>query len=299
MKKLLIIAVAVASVLFTVNSCKKTGGNINPLSSISNLGIGSYLVLDSNINLNFNLTQITTSTVGIIVHAYPGGEAVDHVILFATLGTTYDTTQWHQVVSIPYTGSGTKLTATGAQLGTALGVDPTTFQPGTFYTFYTRVVTKSGKTYDVNNTGSNSGSGINGGTYYYAAMSFAAYVTCPFTGGMAGTYKVVQDGWADWNPGDLVQVLDGPVGSNTINLSLVYPNPAYGSVIDSIIVHIDPNTGAATIPKVDFGNYGYTATILSGSGYVFSCVGYITLSNDIFAGPYGDQGFLNLILQKQ
>ncbi|MBS1668728.1 MAG: hypothetical protein JST58_15230 [Bacteroidetes bacterium] len=298
MKKLLIIAVAIASVYFTVNSCKKTGGNINPLTSVSNLGIGSYLVLDSNINLNFNLTQIATSTVGIIVHGYPGGEAVDHVILYATLGSTWDTTQWHQVTSIPYTGKGTKLTVTGAQLGTAMGVDPTTFAPGTFYTFYTRVVTKSGKTYDVNNTGTNSGSGINGGTYYYAAMSFAAYVTCPFTGGMAGTYKVIQDGWGDWNAGDLVQVTDGP-GPNQINLSQVYPNPKYGSVINPLLVNVDPATGAATVPKVDFGNYGYTATVTSGSGYVFSCVGYITLSNDIFAGPYGDQGVLNLILQKQ
>ncbi|HVM86572.1 MAG TPA: hypothetical protein VMT76_00190 [Puia sp.] len=298
MKKLLIIAIALSSALFTINACKKTGGNINPLSNVKNLGIGSYLVLDSSINLNFNLSQITTSTVGIIVHQYPGSEEVSSVILFATLGATYDTTQWHEVATFPYTGAGTKLTVTGAQLGTALGVDPTTFVPGSFYTFYTRVVTKSGKTYDVNNTGSNSGSGINGGTYYYAAMSFTAYVTCPFTGNMAGTYKVIQDGWADWSAGDLVQVLDGP-GANQINLSEVYPNPAYGSVINPLIVDIDPNTGAATVPKVDFGNYGYTATITSGSGYVFSCVGYITLANDIVAGPYGDQGVLNLILQKQ
>ncbi|MBS1947441.1 MAG: hypothetical protein JST47_06705, partial [Bacteroidetes bacterium] len=198
MKKLLIIAIAFSSALFTINACKKTGGNVNPLSDVKNLGIGSYLVLDSNINLNFNLSQITTSTVGIIVHAYPGGEQVSSVILFAALGSTWDTTEWHQVGTFPYTGSGTQLTVTGAQLGTALGVDPTTFVPGSFYTFYTRVVTKSGKTYDVNNTGTNSGSGINGGTYYYAAMSFTAYITCPFTGNMAGTYKVIQDGWADW-----------------------------------------------------------------------------------------------------
>ncbi len=277
---------------------QKNRGNINPLTDVENLGIGSYIVLDSNINLNFNLTQIATSTVGIIVHAYPGGEAVDHIVLFATLGATNDTTKWVQVGSFPYTGSGTKLMATGAQLGAALGVDPTTFAPGTFYTFYTRVVTKSGKTYDVNNTGTNSGSGLNGGTNYHAAMSFAAYITCPFTGGMAGTYKVITDTRADWNSGDLVQVTDGP-NANQINLSAVYPNPLYGTIINPLVITVNPGTGAASIPtKIDFGNYGYTVSAASATGYVFSCVGYITLSIDIFASG-ADQGNFNLVLQKQ
>jgi hypothetical protein len=282
--------------LVVINSCKKSGGN--PLSDYKNLGLGSYLVLDSSVNLNFNYAEINTSTVSILVSGYPGGEAVDHVIIFATPGASYDTTQWHMVKSIQYSGDTTALSVTGAELGKALGVDPETFAAGSYYTFYTRIVTKSGKTYDVNNTGNNGGSGLITGTYYYSAFYFTAYVTCPFTGGMTGTYKVVADDWADWKPGDLVQVTDGPK-ENEINLSQVWPNPAYGNVINPLVVDIDPATGTANVPKVDFGDYGYTATALSGTGYVFSCTGYITLSIDIYASGYGDQGAMRLILQRQ
>jgi hypothetical protein len=139
--------------------------------------------------------------VGITVSQYPNGEAVDHILIFATPGTNYDTTQWHLVKQVPYTGNGTELSLTGAELGQALGVDPTTFAPGSFYTFYTRVVTKSGKSYDVNSTGDNGGGGLVTGTYYYSAFSFTAYIVCPFVAPVAGTYEVIRDDWADWEPG--------------------------------------------------------------------------------------------------
>jgi hypothetical protein len=309
MKKLLIIIIAFSSILVTINSCKKSGGEINPLSSASNNGIGSYLVLDSTISTSLNSTAIVTSTIGIAVHAYPGGEAVDHVDIFATSSPTFDTTQWHFVTSIPYTEGGTKLTVTGGELGTALGVDPTTFATGTTYTFYTRVITKSGKYYDVSNTGNNTGSGLITGPTYFSAFSFNGNIVCPFVAPMAGTYKVVQDDWGAAgdggnSTGDLVQVTDGP-GANQLNLSKVWPNPAFGDIIDSLIVDVDPTTGVATIAAgINWGDYtvygGYTAVTGAGSGgNVFSCTGLITLNIDVLAPPFGDQGPFKLVLQKQ
>ena len=50
MKKLLIIVIAVCAVFAGLNSCKKTGGNVNPLTDVKNLAVGSYLVIDSTIN---------------------------------------------------------------------------------------------------------------------------------------------------------------------------------------------------------------------------------------------------------
>src|ERR1700712_4360773 len=123
MKKLLIIIIAVCAAFAALDSCKKTGGNINPLTDVSNLTVGSYLVQDSSISANL-ITSSATSKIGIVVHQYPLGEAVDHILLFAELGTSADTTTWHLVKSIPYTaGSKVALSVTPAELGTAFGVN--------------------------------------------------------------------------------------------------------------------------------------------------------------------------------
>jgi hypothetical protein len=296
MKKLLIIIIAVVAAFAALDSCKKTGGNINPLTDVNNLAVGSYLVVDSSISANLN-TSSSTSKVGIVVHQYPLGETVDHILIYAELGTSADTTQWHLVKSVPYTaGSKVALSVTPDELGTGFGVNPSTFTPGALFTFFTRAVTKSGKTYDINNAGDNGGGGLITGPAYASAFSFTAYVVCAFTGGMAGTYTIDRDDWADWSAGDMVQVTDGP-GANQINLSLVWPNTAYGSVIKPLVVDVDPATGAATVPVVDFGDYGYVASALSGSGYVFSCTKYITLTIEI-AEDGSDAGPFKLILHK-
>jgi hypothetical protein len=304
MKKLLILAISIASLALVINSCKKTTGHINPLSDIKNLGVGSYLVLDSTINLNFDNSAMASSTVGILVSQYKNGEAVDHIDVYAAAGSTYDTTEWHKVKTVSYTGTGTKLTVSGTELSAALGVPINSYAPGNYYTFYNRLFTKSGKQYDVNNTGNNSGSGLVTGPYYYGAFYFTAYITCPFTGGMTGTYKVIVDDWADWQPGDMVSITDGP-GANEINLSQVYPNG--GTVIQPLVVKVDPATGTAMVPKVVFGQYGgpsstqYSAEGTGSNdvaGYVFSCTGYITLTMDIQGGGT-DYGPNRLILQKQ
>jgi hypothetical protein len=298
MKKLIIIIAAIISVTFLINSCKKTGGAINPLSSVTNNGIGSYLVLDSLINSNLNSTAINTSTVSIEVHYYPTGEAVDHIILFATQGASTDTTQWHLVKTVQYTSPKTTLSVTGAELGSALGVDPTTLAPGSSYNIYTRIVTKSGKTYDVNNTGDNSGSGLISGTAYNSVFFFTAFVVCPFVAPMAGDYTITRDDWQDYVP--LPQVITGAVtdgpGANQLSLH-VYPGPAAGVQTGPMIVDVDPASGNATIEKSTIGTYGGSTTTVTGSGHVFSCTGVINLSVDFVIGG-ADQGSFVMIIQK-
>jgi len=297
MKKFLIILISVCAAFAALNSCKKTGGNTNPLTDVTNLGIGSYLVVDSTISANLN-TSSSSSKVGIIVHQYPLGETVDHILLYAALGSSTDTLQWKLVKSVPYTaGSSVPLSVTPAELGTAFGVPASSFTPGSLFTFFPRAVTKSGKSYDINNAGDNGGGGLITGPAYASAFSFNAYVVCPFTGGMAGIYKVVKDDWADWATDDEVSVTDGP-GANQINLSAVWPNPVWGSLINPLLVNVDPASGAATVPKVDFGDYGYIASATSGSGYVFSCTKYITLTIEL-AADGADQGPYKLILEKK
>jgi hypothetical protein len=303
MKKLLIITISIACLVNIINSCKKTGGAINPLSDVKNLTVGSYLVLDSTINLYFNNNQIATSSVGITVSGYKNGEAVDHIDLYVSADGTYDTTQWHKLKTVAYEGNGTKLMATGAEMAAALGVGTGTFVPGDSYTFYTRLFTKTGRTFDVNNTGNNAGSGLVTGPTYFGAYFFTTYITCPFTGGMAGTYKVLSEDKGDWHIGDLVTVKDGP-GANQIDLSLVYPG-AGGTIVKPLIVNVEPTTGRATIPLVTYGTYPSSASEFTAegagdndvAGFIFSCTGYITLTIEL-QNKEKDLGPNRLILQK-
>lgn len=305
MKKLAIILLGVCAVFVALNSCKKTGGSINPLTDVKNLAVGSYLVIDSTINANLNALS-GTSKVGVVVHQYPLGEEVDRIVLYSTLGTSTDTTQWKLVKTVPYTAnSKVQLTATTSELATAFGVPASAFSPGSLFTFFPRAVTKSGKTYDINNAGDNGGGGLITGPAYASGFSFTVYVVCPFTGGMTGNYKVVRDDWADWAAGATVQVTDGP-GANQINISKVYPGG--GTIITPLLVNVDPATGTATIPKVVYGRYGgASSTQYSGegsgaggnAGYVFSCTGFITLSITHTDNGGGNYGANKLILQKQ
>ena len=293
MKKILIF-LSLAFLIIGIYSCKKSG-EANPLSDVNNLGIGSYPTLVSNGNLNFNY-NVPTSQVSIKIDKY--GEDVDKVILYVVEGANSDPASWKKVKIIPFTGTGTVLSATSLEVATALGVTVSSLSPGNFYTFYNQVITKTGKIYDLSNVGSALGSNSN----YNASFYWTAYITCPFVAPIGGNYKVVYDGdWQDWNTGDIVVVTDGP-GLNQVNLSKVWPNSAYGFVVNPLLVNVDPATGAAKVPLVTFANYGALATAQGAgandlAGYVFSCTGYITLTMKVTYNG-APQGSLKLKLQK-
>jgi len=295
MKKILNIC-GIAAILMLAVSCKKTDGG-NPLASIDNFGKGAYLTLNSNINLNLNYAQVNTSKVGVKVNQYNNGNDVDKIKLYVVAGANANPTAWKLVKTVTYAGEGTELSATGAEIGTALGVPPSSLSPGTFYTFYNQIITKSGETYDISNVNS----ALESGSFYSACFRWTASVVCPFVAPMAGTYKVVQDDWVDWSPGDLVQVTDGP-GANQLNLSKVWPNPAYGNIgPNPLVVTVDAATGNVTLPSGLIWATGYPGTASTGAGstgLVFACTGRISLSVRILYNG-GDAGFNKLILQKQ
>ena len=282
--------------LIVLSSCKKSGEQ-NPLADIANLGVGSYITLTSsgNANLSYNTP---TSKVSIKVTQYAGSGDIDKIVLYVVEGSNSNPTAWKKIKSIPYTGPGTELSATSQEIATALGRTVASLTPGNFYTFYNQVVTKDGRTFDISNTLG----ALESNSNYNAVFRWQAYVTCPFMGPVAGSYKVLQDDWADWNPGDVVQVLDGP-GANQINLSKVWPNAAYGDIVSPLIVNIDPATGSAKVPLVTFANnYPGTATARGAgagdvAGYVFSCTGFITLTMLVTYNG-SSQGNLKLVLQK-
>ena len=279
------------SLIFVV-SCKKSGEQ-NSLADVKNLGVGSYITLTKANNLNFNFNT-PSSTVSITVAPY-GGD-VDMVVVYVVAGANSNPASWKKIKTIPFTGPGTVLSATSQEVATALGVSVSSLTPGTFYTFYNQVITKDGRKFDI----SNSVGALEGNSNYNAVLRWQAFVTCPFSGPVGGNYKVIQDDWVDWNPGDIVTVLDGP-GPNQINLSLVWPNG--GTIVNPLLVNIDPATGTAKVPLVTFGAYP-TLTTAQGAGagdvagYVFSCTGFITLNLTLVYGG-SNQGVNKLILQKQ
>ena len=299
MKKILY-AFVLSSLLFSVSSCKKTDGQINPLSSPTNNKIGAYVVLEKTINTSLVYATAATSKVGVIVHEYVGGDPIDHIDLYAAPGNTYDTTKWKKVKTIPMATGSVEISATGAELATAMGIAPSAFKAGSSYTFYNRIICKSGARYDVNNTGTNSGSGILGGPAYNTSFSFGAFIVCGYTD-MSGTYKVLKDEWEDSYPGDIVTIKAGPT-ANTLDLSPVWPGQS-GSVVNPLILTIDPATGAISLPSagISFEKYASGTTYLAknGSGYAFACTGSITFKAELFQNGSASVGVYAFALQKQ
>lgn len=301
MKKILNkLVVAIVFVVFAL-SCQKADLALNnPLVAYTNLGTGSYITLNSAVNYNLNFAAVAASKVGVKVDAYANNIGkIKEIKLYVVKGASADPKVWKIVKTIPFNGT-TEVSATGAEIATALATPiGVLFSPGQFYTFYNQIVTEDGKTFDL----SNSVGALETSSNYNTCFRWTAFVVCPFTGNMAGKYKVVQDDWADWSVGDIVDVTDGP-GANQVNISKVWPNVAYGSVKTPLVINVDPLTGTAKLPKeneafADYGSLATTYTPGSGTvGYIFSCTGYIGLKMGLKYGG-SDQGILTLTLQKQ
>ena len=281
----------IAFTLLVITGCKKK----EVISDFKSLDTGSYLTLVRNVATTFNFNNIASSSVGIVVA--PKGSDIERIKVFVSPGNkSVDKSTWKAVKEIPFSGEEVTITVSSQELATALGVQVMNLTPGNTYTFYNQVITKDGRTFDIANTPQH------GISNYNMALNWSAAVICPFTGNAAGQYRVVQDAWQDWSAGDIVEVTDGP-GANQINLSKVWPNPAYGSSVQPFVVSVTPATGAATVASgVTIGDYpafGFTMVTGAGStGFVFSCTGRIQLSVRISDPPFGDQGFQALVLQK-
>lgn len=291
MKKIIISLAVVTILLVTTRSCKK--GDV--VSDFAANGTGTYLTLVKSTNTIIDYSQRNTSEVSITVKEY--GNPVDKIVIYTTKGgVSLDRTKWKKVKEVPYTGE-TVLAVKATEIAAALGIPVDALETGASYSLYNQAVTKTGEIHDAANTNS----AYQGLSTYNMALTWQAVVICPFTGNMAGMYEVIQDDWADWSPGDIVEVMDGPA-ANQINLSKVWPNPIYGTIINPLVVNIAPTTGAGTVTSgVAFGNYGsYNAVTGTGStGYVFSCTGQVLMSIRVTATGFGDQGSLKLILEKQ
>jgi hypothetical protein len=271
------------SFLLLVLSCSKSK------DFYDELGQGAYLTLVRQENGLLNAVDVA-STVGQVVSSF--GEPVESINLYVSATATVDKTKWKLIKNIPFSGE-TTIAATNAQIATALGLTPGALAPGSVFHLYNEAVLKDGRKFSSANT---SDIDLENQAPFNVAFHFTATVVCPYNAAtIAGTYTVVKDDWQDWGVGDPVEVTAGP-GANQVNLSLVWPNPAFGNVVTPLTITVNPTTGVATIPpNLTFGNYGgfLAVTNAGGTGFVFSCTGQISIRVGI-----SGLGLFQLILQK-
>jgi len=278
--------IAAIGMLFTISSCEKDSKN--PLDDAGAVPLGSYLTLVESINQNVDFSDATSS---VSIKVTGVGSPVDKIDMLVVEGATLDVSAWKLIKSISYTGEGTELSTTNGEISAALGVP---LQPGVQYTIYNRVTTVDGRVFDLINAGPNVEA-----PDFASVFQWTVNAVAPYTGNMAGDYKVNVDGWVDYAVGTILTgaVIDGP-GANQITLN-VYPNPDFGSPLDPIIVDIDPATGVATVPAVLYGDYGVLISC-EGGGYVFSATGTVDLTLNHFEGtPDNSYGNYRLVIVKQ
>jgi hypothetical protein len=251
----------IVSLLLTIFSCDK------PKDFYDELGKGAYLTLVKNNNLLLNAVD-PASSVSIDVSSV--GEPVESVNLYVAATNTTDKTKWKLIKNFPFSGQ-TTLTATNTQIATALGLTPGALAPGSVFFLYNEVVLKDGRKFSTANT---SALDLESQPAFNISSVWQATVVCPYNPAtIAGTYTVVQDDWADWGAGDQVTVT---ANGNTVDISQVWPNPAFANVITPLTFTVAPTTGIVTFqPNVQWGDYGaYKAVTGVGStGFVFSCTG--------------------------
>jgi hypothetical protein len=290
MRKILSSVLVLCSGMILLHSCTK----VDIPQDVNSLSFGSYVTLKSTKNLIVDYSNLATSKVAIDVAQY--GADQEKITIYVSAGTpSLDRSTWKKIKEVPNDNNGLySLSVSGSEIATAIA--PAVISPGNVYTLYNVITTKDGRTFDFVNTAST----FSGNPNYNMALTWAATVVCPFIPPIAGKYKVIQDDWQDWQPGDLVDVTDGPL-ANQVNISKVWPNPAAGSVITPLAINVDPATGQASIPSgVIWANYGsYNASTLSpNTGYVFACTYQIIMNIRISASGFGDQGSFKLILKK-
>jgi hypothetical protein len=160
-------------------------------------------------------------------------------------------------------------------VATALNKPIANFTPGAKVVLRNKVTSSDNQVWTSENMSNLSGGLLNGTPYQNLLNDVSVFVTCPFNADEAvGTYTVVRDDWADNNIGDQLTV--SKIDANNI---VINEYPTTSREHHGLVITVDPNSGAATVNKQYSGGYGASDTEYSaGSGFVFSCVGYITVT---------------------
>ncbi|MEL1240040.1 hypothetical protein [Flavobacterium flavipallidum] len=136
----------------------------------------------------------------------------------------------------------------------------------------------------------NYGADVSNQSYYNPALTYI--ISCPLNDASQfnGNYEVVEDAWADYEPGEIVPlVYDSNFG--LLKFKILNTNNPYIDNTDSYyIVTIDPSNSTVTlVSNVNLNYTGWLSLPVTGTGTVGSCTGDIILSMNF--GPYEKYNF--------
>lgn len=290
MKKLSLIVLVAAGLVLA--SCEK----VPLLADVNNLGVGSYVTNNRTINNQIDYGNLNTTQVGVVL-GYKGVKPKT-IIQYVTEGASKvrDRTKWKKIQELPWSGDSLTVITKATQIAAALGIPPSGLKPGQTYMLYQQIIGEDGKTYDL----SNAGADFEAISNYNMALTFPTIIICPYKKEQAaGTWEVVVDQWADFDPGYKFNVPLADLTDNTFKFSL-YPNPAFGGINQRpVVITVNVNTGAATCTNQIYGDYiGFASNVgvsTVGTGnWIFSCSGTF---NILFNHKAGTADFGNARLQ--
>ena len=290
MKKMKLILASLFLVVF-VSSCSKDGGD--SVIEAANGGapdIQKVATADQSINLAAlnNGGDIDLSfTVDIargdvasmdIVGIYKQGTTVQKAVLRAG------------VTTFPSTVSITKADLFDAFDAIATSSDITVFDK---LIISADVTLKNGSVYELFTADGTPRFGADIANSQQFSVSQTYIISCPLddASNFNGDYKVVQDTWVDYMPGEIVPVVynseDGLLKfkiMSTNNPFINNPGTSY------MLVTIDPTDSSVTVQSNEDFDYGGGFVVpVTGTGAVGSCTGDISLTLDY--GPYGPYYF--------
>ncbi len=221
----------------------------------------------------------------------PNGNTADYTVaLKATIGgTDHINDNYFNATSFPAT-----FTITSQLMADAIGVPVENFSFGDLFEFTATTIRTDGVVFygitpsfdaDTGTVGiGNTESNLINSPAMNSAMKFSIIVACAshVAADMPGMWTVVQDDWADYAPGDQIEVVAGPDDHTfhilaTNNPFISNPDTAY-----MIITVDDAGTviEATSNEPFNFGPLIVPEAAAGGGGLVFSCVGVIDLFHD-------------------
>lgn len=256
---------------------------------VNTLGVGSYVKLIDRNGGIIDATNPGGSTATIKVSEY--GTEQEKIIVYVSKGTrTTDRSRWRQVKEVPATASREyDIAVTGAEIVAAMGAP---VAPGEIYTLYNSCITKDGGRFDFGNINGE----VAGNPNYNMALTWQATVVCPFVPAQAtGTYTIVADNW----DGAVGETADITATANSATVTYMFPYAAPPGV-NPVVITVDPATGSATVAKQTYGSYGagFENFTAQGTGFFFSCTGFVDLSLQHVSGGGTNYGTYVLRMQK-
>ena len=281
----IITSICLLATISYLSSCKTE----DIVQDVETLGVGSYVKLVEKNDGIIDATNPAGSSATIKVSEY--GPKQQKIIVYVSKGTrTTDRTKWKQVKEVPATDTKEySIAVTGAEIAAAVG---TTLAPGDIYTLYNSCITADGGRFDYGNINTE----VAGNPNYNMALTWQATVVCPFIpASAAGTYTIIADNW-DGAVGETAAVT-ATAGSATITYAFPFADPPGKN---PLVVTVVPGTGAATVAKQVYGSYGtgFENFTAQGTGFFFSCTGFIDLSLQHVSGGGTNYGTYVLRLKK-